>query len=124
MQARELPAQVQPQARTGQVVRFRRRHATEPGEEDRHVLFRDAKSVVSHADPCDAAPARELDLDRAAGRRIFDRVADQVGDDGLDPLTVDAYLDWALGALELDLVLVLDQRPGRIDRGADDAAEV
>src|ERR1700676_858287 len=120
VKARQLPAKVQAQTGTGQVISLRRRYPAESREQDRQVLPGDAHPMILDADPRDAPPVDDVDLDRAALRRILDRVADEVGDDRLDTLTVNPDMDRSLGALDPNLVLAVEHRPRRIDRGLDD----
>src|SRR5579864_710676 len=82
LQACELASEVEAKTGPGQVIGPGVGDAPEAREQDRQVGGRDADASVFHCYASQPAPQRDCAGHLAAVRRVFERVVDEVGDDG------------------------------------------
>ena len=110
------------EAEAGAGLRAAARGATELLEDQPLVVDRDARPVVGDRDDDRAVQLPHVDVDRGAGRRVLDRVVDQVAHDLAEPPGVAAdERNLADHRVQRHLVLA---DGGRRDRVADERGEI
>ena len=124
LQTRELATQEQPEPGPLQMLGLRSDHPTETSEERVHAFRGNAEAGIGYRYPGDAGPCPYLACDRTAGRRVFDRVAEQVRDDRPGPVRVDVDSHAPLRQIELELVHGIDQGSDVCGRGPGDFPQV
>src|ERR1700694_1708933 len=105
----QLSGQVEAEAGAGDSAVLGREDAPEPGEEPGNVLVGDAEAFVADGDARMARLIAYHAADLTAPWRVLDRVAQEIHEDGAQPVPVGEDHDLACRPLDLHPVLATEQ---------------